>query len=289
MKESTLGRTYGDGEIICHEGDEGNNMFVVQDGEVEVIKKVPGGELRLTSLKKGEIVGEMSLFDHLPRSATIRSVGTSVVLSVDKKGFLAKVSKDPSLAFHVLESVSRRIRSLNNDLMDLKKAREELLGTFLDLKETCRIILNEIRQSVKAANGSIMLMDDDTGALRIIAAFGEESDRKTELRAGKGIAGDVLKTGKIEIINNVSSDDRYEPGQMKLRTLMCAPLKSGERIFGVINLSHGGDDFFNLDDMKLLRVLSVYASISIENAKLFVTSQHLCDSVIKNATLLDMS
>jgi CRP-like cAMP-binding protein len=289
MKESVIGRTYKDGEIICREGDEGKNMFVVQDGEVEVIKKVPGGELLLTTLKKGEIVGEMSLFDRLPRSATIRSLGTSVVLSIDKKGFFTKVSKDPSLAFNMLESMSRRIRSLNSDITDLKKAREEMLGTFLDMKDTCRIILDEIRHAIKATNGSIMLLDDDTKVLRIIAAFGTESDRKTELYSGKGIAGDVLKTGKLEIINNVSSEERYEPGEMKLQTLMCAPLKARERIFGVINLSHSGDHFFNLEDMKLLRVLSVYASIAIENAKLFVSSQHLSESIIKHATLLDMS
>ena len=55
MKESNLGKTYNDGDIICHEGDEGNNMFVVQSGTVEVTKKGPQGDVKLGTLTKGKI------------------------------------------------------------------------------------------------------------------------------------------------------------------------------------------------------------------------------------------
>ena len=105
---------------------------------------------------------------------------------------------------------------------------------------------------------------------------------------GVGIAGDVMKTGKIELINNISSDPRYTPGQMKFETLLCAPLKSRGNIFGVINLSNNNGNFFNLDDLKLLKVLSVYASISLENAKLYTSTERLTNSIIKHATLLEM-
>jgi len=121
MKESNLGKTYNDGEIICHEGDEGKNMFVVQSGKVDVIKKGPLGELKLGTLTKGKIFGEMALFDHKPRSATVRAVGEAVVLSIDKKGFFAKASTDPTLAFNILEGMSERIRDLDRELSNYKK------------------------------------------------------------------------------------------------------------------------------------------------------------------------
>jgi CRP-like cAMP-binding protein len=288
MKEHEIGKTYKDGDTICLEGEEGKHMYVIQSGKVLVTKKVPDGELSLTTLKEGEIFGEMALFDHLPRSATIRSVGESVVLSVDKKGFFAKVSKDPSLALNILECMSKRIRGLNNELLKLKKRREETLGAFMDLEETCRLILEEVKHSIRAENGSIMLLDDEKKVLKIAAAFGNEATKKTELKLGKGIAGDVVRSGKLELVNNTTADQRYEQGEMKVITLLCAPLKSRVKIFGVINLSNSQHNFFNLDDLKLLRVLSIYASIAIENAQLFITSQNLSDSIIRHATLLDM-
>ncbi|MEF9426996.1 MAG: cyclic nucleotide-binding domain-containing protein [Candidatus Mariimomonas ferrooxydans] len=95
MKESELGKRYRDGEIICIEGEEGKYMFVILSGKVAVVKTTPDGELQLVTLKQGEIFGEMALLDRLPRSATVKAVGESRILSIDKKGFIAGLSKDP--------------------------------------------------------------------------------------------------------------------------------------------------------------------------------------------------
>lgn len=119
MKDGKLGRKYKDGETICREGDEARSLYVIQSGRAEVIKKGLDGEFTMTVLKKGDIFGEMSLFDHMPRSATIRASGEAVVLSIDKKGFFSWVNKDPSLAFNILESMSRRIRTLNQEISEI--------------------------------------------------------------------------------------------------------------------------------------------------------------------------
>ena len=121
MKESELGKTYNDGEIICREGEEGKSMFVVQSGTVEVSRKLPGGEMVLGTMTRGEIFGEMALFDHMPRSATVKAKGEAVVLRIDKKGFFAKASKDPTLVFNILEGMSKRIRALTGELSQYKK------------------------------------------------------------------------------------------------------------------------------------------------------------------------
>ncbi len=288
MKKREIGKTYKNGEIICREGEEGKNMFVIQSGKVKVTKNVPDGEVTLTTLKEGEIFGEMALFDRLPRSATVKAAGEAVVLSVDKKGFFAKASKDPTLAFNILEGMSGRIRTLNDQLTRLKKNREEIMGSFVDIGETGNLILEEVKQSIKADNGSVMLLDERKKVLKIASAFGTEAIQKTELKEGAGIAGDVIKTGKIELINNISADPRFIPGQMKFETLLCAPLKSKNKIIGVINLSNSHGNFFNLDDLKLLRVLAIYASNAIENARVLSKTERIADSIIKHATLLDM-
>jgi CRP-like cAMP-binding protein len=124
MKESELGKKYNDGDIICNEGDEGKCMFVIQSGMVEVIKKRAEGELTLRTMTKGEIFGEIALFDKMPRSATVKAVGEAVVLSVDKKGFFAKTSNDPTLAFNILKEMIKRIRDLTRELSKYKNDEE---------------------------------------------------------------------------------------------------------------------------------------------------------------------
>jgi CRP-like cAMP-binding protein len=121
MKESELGKTYNDGEIICRECEEGKSMFVIQSGTVEVSKKLTEGEIVLRTMTKGEIFGEIALFDRNPRSATVKAKGEAVVLSIDKKGFFAKASKDPTLAFNILEGMSKRIRELTSELSKYKE------------------------------------------------------------------------------------------------------------------------------------------------------------------------
>ena len=145
MKNSELGRLYKDGEVICGEGEEGNTLYIIQSGSVEVIKNSPDGEISIRTLTAGDIFGEMALFDRMPRSATVRAVGDAKILSIDKKGLMARVSRDPTLAFNILESMSKRIRFLNDELLKLKKISEEPQATPERLKDTCKLILDEIK------------------------------------------------------------------------------------------------------------------------------------------------
>jgi CRP-like cAMP-binding protein len=124
MKVSELGKTYKDGEIICREGNEGKSMFVIQSGIVEVSKNLNGGEIVLRTMKKGEIFGEIALFDRMARSATVKALGEAIVLRVDKQGFFAKACKDPTLTFNILEGMSKRIRDLTLELSKYKENSE---------------------------------------------------------------------------------------------------------------------------------------------------------------------
>ncbi len=288
MNNHEIGKIYKNGEIICYEGEEGKNMFVIQSGKVKVIKNLPDGEVAIATLQTGDFFGEMALFDHLPRSASVKAEGEAIVLSVDKKGFFDKASKDPTIAFNILEGMSRRIRKLTDEVSKIKNNKEEGLGSFTDINQTGKLILEEIRNSIKSDNGSVMLLDESKKSLNIIAAFGKESDEKTDLCIGAGIAGDVIKTGKIEMINDVSTDRRFIPGRLKIESILCSPLRGKNKVFGVINLSHNKKRFFNLDDLKLLRVFSNYASFAIENSKLFFRTRSFTNSIINQVSLLDM-
>jgi len=108
-----LGHVYTDAQIIFREGEPGDAMFVIQFGQVKIVKRTPTGEVMLALLGPGEIFGEMSLFDHKERSASAIAVGEARVLTVDRKKFFATMSRDPTLAFKILASMSDRIRQLD--------------------------------------------------------------------------------------------------------------------------------------------------------------------------------
>ena len=124
MASGELGKIYKDGEVIICEGEDGSCMFVIQEGEVEVfIQGDEGQEIRLGVRGEGEFFGEMAIFDRDVRSATVRALGDARVLTVDKKNFMRRVHEDPSLAFRLVETMSRRIRELGEEVARLQNAR----------------------------------------------------------------------------------------------------------------------------------------------------------------------
>jgi putative methionine-R-sulfoxide reductase with GAF domain len=288
MSEGELGRIYSDGDIIFKEGDIGEAMYVIQSGKINITKKATSGDLVIATLQSGEIFGEMALFDRLPRSATARASGNARILTIDKKKLFSTISRDPTLVFKLLESMSQRIRKLDEELMKLRKSKIDILHVFIDVDETSNLILEEARNIIPAENGSIMLLDDEEKLLSIKAAFGTEWDPKIRLAVGEGIAGDVVKTGKAELINNVSFDPRFKSGESHIKSMLCVPLRWKNNIFGVINMSTSSEKLFALDDLKLLHSVAIHASIAIENSKNFSKIKNVTDEILRHATLLDM-
>lgn len=287
MKEGELGRIFPDGEIIFREGDEGDRMYVIQSGKVKITKKTPEGELAIATLGSGEIFGEMALFDRMPRSATAAALGEARVLGIDKKKLFQSIDKDPTIVFRLLLSMSQRIRRLDEEFMKLKKSKTDVLRIFVDVDDICAFILDEARNFIKSDNGSVMLYDQGDKRLVIKAAFGAEWEPKASLGMGEGLAGDVLQTGRAELVNNVTMDSRFKSGPARIASILCVPLKWKDSCFGVINMSNASD-LFTIDDLKLLRFIAIYASLAIENAMNFSRLKDAADSILKNASLFDM-
>jgi hypothetical protein len=117
MERTDLGKTYNDGEIIVRQGEKGNCMYVIQSGKVEVLQSGDDNkEIHLTVLSKGDVFGEMAIFQEEIRSATVRALGKVRVIVVDKRIFLKRVHEDPSFAFTLMQKMSDRIKALNAKL-----------------------------------------------------------------------------------------------------------------------------------------------------------------------------
>ena len=117
---NSLGKVYQHGEVIFRKGDAADCMFVIQDGQVEVVGEFEGQEVRLAVGQAGEVIGEMAIFERQTRSATVRALGKARVLTIDEKTFLRYVHQDPSLAYQLLKMMSNRVRRLNSQVTYFK-------------------------------------------------------------------------------------------------------------------------------------------------------------------------
>ncbi len=116
-------RTYGANDVVFREGDAGDALFVLAQGEVDVIARAPSGEHRtLATLGPPDAFGEMSLIDREVRSATVRARSECVALQLGADSFTAfrKRSRDGFTLFlvNVARILSSRLRETNRKLAD---------------------------------------------------------------------------------------------------------------------------------------------------------------------------
>ncbi len=115
-----LGKVYRDGELIVRQGQSGDCMFVVQAGQVEVLHEQADKQVRLAVRGEGDFFGEMSLVEREVRSASVRALGDARILTIDQRTFLRRVHEDPSLAYRILQKMSRLVRELSEAVTEIK-------------------------------------------------------------------------------------------------------------------------------------------------------------------------
>ena len=120
MSKGVLGKVYKQGDTIIRQGDAGKCMYVIQEGEVEVVRSYDHGDVRLAVLGQGDIFGEISLLGNERRSASVFAIGEVRVITVDKRVFLQRLQEDLTLAFRIFQTMAARIRNMNSRLVVLK-------------------------------------------------------------------------------------------------------------------------------------------------------------------------
>jgi CRP/FNR family cyclic AMP-dependent transcriptional regulator len=118
MQSAELGRWFKDGQVICHQGELGDCLYIIGKGEVELMRRDGSTEFCLWVLETGDIWGEGGLLerDHV-RTATARAIGDVCVLTMEKRMFLERIHEDPSFVLKIMRKMSRRIRELEDRLV----------------------------------------------------------------------------------------------------------------------------------------------------------------------------
>jgi signal transduction histidine kinase len=109
------------GERVFEEGSPGDALYVVLDGELEVSKRQSGQDVVLAVRRVGEFIGEMSLLEQAPRSASVRTLRESRLLMIDQAAFETLLSCSPSAHLTMLRTVTSRLRSTESMLVQSEK------------------------------------------------------------------------------------------------------------------------------------------------------------------------
>jgi sigma-B regulation protein RsbU (phosphoserine phosphatase) len=131
-----------------------------------------------------------------------------------------------------------------------------------------QLIVDRATELMGASSGSMILVDRETGVLRIEAeqGLGESVKREIRLRIGEGITGWVAQEGAPILVTDVHADDRYVEANPNVRSEMAVPIKWGSEVVGVINLDHYAVEAFNEEDLELLTAFGNVAAVALRNA-----------------------
>lgn len=112
------------GDILFRESDKGNYVFFIREGKLDVLKKSEssGENVTLATLSEGQSIGEMSVIDDFPRSATIRAVSRTKLYILSKSAFDMILHKHPKIGIKLLMGISRllsqNLRETSNKLAE---------------------------------------------------------------------------------------------------------------------------------------------------------------------------
>jgi CRP/FNR family transcriptional regulator, cyclic AMP receptor protein len=116
MSETSIGR----GDVLFHEGDSGDRLYVVTDGKIKLGRtSADGRENLLAILGPGQMFGELSLFDPGPRSATATAVTPCTLVSLGHDELLRWLEDQPSVARALLNQLAARLRKTSDVVADL--------------------------------------------------------------------------------------------------------------------------------------------------------------------------
>ncbi len=137
LKRTTLQQ----GEVVFEQDSSGDDLYVVESGQVQVIRRLENGmDELLATLSTGEIFGEMALLEKQPRSARVVADSEVRLLSISRQTFDSLVEESPAVAIHLLERISARLRDRNEqqEILLNEKLRlvDELAAKNTELERT---------------------------------------------------------------------------------------------------------------------------------------------------------
>ncbi|MGQ9859246.1 MAG: PAS domain S-box protein [Thermodesulfobacteriota bacterium] len=205
----------------------------------------------------------------LTKDGGLREVVLGGALFYDEAG-------EPSGQVVILRDVTeeKRVARINQALFSISMA----LPRFWRLEERLEFVIKEVKELIGAEGASVILLDEEKGEFYFPAAFYDDPEtgrRMTEIRfpADKGVAGEVLRTGKPLLVSDTSQDPHFfkkvdEQAEYETRNMLDVPIRTEDRIIGVLCAVNKKGGMFDERDAELLSAVANTVAFPIENARM---------------------
>lgn len=243
-------RRCADGETVFREGDAGDSVYLIENGEVEIWKQ---GKT-LAVLGAGKMFGEMAFYEDAPRSADAVAKGAVSLYVIGNEDFrrvLVEHSRE-GVAFLLgnIREMSRRLRATSRFLVTVFETGKMVGEGGADAGDLASRILARLLEDVPgAAGGMVMLSDPFAGAY-------EETCRCKEPTLGIDDAEGLIREAGGGVIRQKDA----------ARTLLGVPLKDGERVLGYIWIEKAAGDAFTTDEEIIVSAVGHQVGLGIVNA-----------------------
>jgi CheY-like chemotaxis protein len=236
VKESGFAGQYKTGSFLC------------------VPVKVQGktiGVITVNDKQTGESFTESDLIIMITFSYQVALTLENTIINADMERYIEKLS--------ILNEISKTLLSM------------------VDPKEIFKDIVKKTWEALEVELCTLLLAEETTGDLRFETGFGDKGELTQELiiKSGEGITGGVLQTGQIAVADNAEDDKKYIPKidgfpELKIRDLICAPLKIKDNTLGVIRAANKkGNQGFTARDIEIMDYIASQSSIALKNAWLY--------------------
>lgn len=101
--------SYSDHQIIFCEDEPGEELYIIKEGKIKIVKYQEKRELMLSVLKEGDIFGEMAIVSDKPRNATAISYGRTVLLPINSQALVRLIEQSPQILKRIYTSISQRL------------------------------------------------------------------------------------------------------------------------------------------------------------------------------------
>jgi signal transduction histidine kinase/DNA-binding response OmpR family regulator len=206
--------------------------------------------------------------DYIIKPFTIEEM----LAAVDRALSESRLRKERDKLTQTLLTVNQQLESRVQELRFLYGIGRSVTS-LQDLQQILNRIVEAATYLTDAEEGSIMLIEDDSGQLYLRAARGlnEKNARGFRIKMNDSIAGQVIQTGRPVMIGGQNQDDSFKvtTGYF-VKSLLNVPLKVKDRVIGVLAVNNKNTvKAFTERHLNLLVALADYASIAIENARLY--------------------
>jgi GAF domain-containing protein len=218
--------------------------------------------LVVPAMIKGKLHGGLCVFTSSPRDFSEKDIE-----------FLTALAEQGGMAIQHAR-LFEQVREYTRLFLDLSIN----INSSLDIKKIFHILSADIAETLKVKASSILLVDEEKGTLELVASYGlsETYLNRGPLSAEKSVVESL--EGKPVVIKNVAGDRRVRFKKEKqaegIVSILSVPIKSKEKVIGVLRLYSGVQREFTEDEIMLVTALAYQGGLAIQNASMYLMLQN---------------